>query len=241
MSDGFTSFVTEDGFICIEQRGVRCFLFIGEKEALLVDCAFEGDLKSYCETLTDKPIRVVITHADGDHTGGAEGFDRLYMHPAEFDRYYEKNSVSAAVPAAAVWENSVIDLGKWQFEVVLIPGHTPGGIALLEREKRFLIGGDTIQSGAIFMAMDGRNMPAFLASMEKLQQMRGTFDKIYASHNNLIESPDVINDLESFARDVLAGNLPEPVQPEDSWLPPQVKLFSRGKAHFLLDADRTFS
>ena len=237
MREGFTSYVTEDGFLCIEQGGVRCFLFIGEREALLVDCAFEGDLKTYCETLTDKPIRVVITHADGDHTGGAIGFEKLCMHPAEFSRYYEKNSVSASVPASALWENTVIDLGNWRFEVVLIPGHTPGGIALLEREKRFLIGGDTIQSGAVFMFGEGRNMPAFLSSMEKMQQLRGSFDKIYASHHNLIESPDVIDDLESFARDVLAGNLPEPAPTEDSWLPPQVKLFSRGKAHFLMSAD----
>ena len=237
MNEEFTSFVTEDGFLCIDQRGVRCFLFVGEEKALLVDCAFEGDLKSYCETLTDKPIQVVITHADGDHTGCAGGFDKVYMHPAEFARYYEKNSAAASTPAEALWEGDVIDLGGWRFEVVLIPGHTPGGIALLEREKRFLIGGDTIQSGAIFMFGDGRNMPAFLASMEKLQKMRGDFDKIYASHHNLIEKPEVIDDLESFARDVLAGNLPEPSPVEDSWLPPQVKVFSKGNAHFLMAGD----
>ena len=228
----FTSYKTEDGFTCIEQQGVRSFLFEGADRALLVDCCFGGDLKSYCETLTDKPIQVVITHADGDHTGGAKGFDRLWMHPAEFARYYEKNNVLAV--AEPLWENTVIDLGSWCFEVVLIPGHTPGGIALLEREKRFLIGGDTLQSGGIFMFGDGRNMPAFLASMKKLQTLRGAFDRIYASHNNLIEKPEIIDSLEDFAGDVLAGNLPEPEAAEGGFLPPNVKIYSKGDAHFLL-------
>lgn len=235
MEELFHSYRTEDGFICIEQRGVRCFLFEGTRKALLVDCAFEGDLKAYCETLTDKPVQVVITHADGDHTGGAGSFDRVYMHPAEFARYYEKNNALAR--AEALWEGDTINLGNWRFEVVLIPGHTPGGIALLERDRRFLIGGDTIQSAPIYMFGDGRNMPAFLASMQKLQKMRNAFDKVYASHHNLVEDPAIIDDLESFAREVLEGDLPAPETVQGHWPADlNVKLYSRGNAHFLMTA-----
>ena len=64
----YNVFQTDDGFWCIEQTFVRSFLFVGEREALLVDCLLDGDLKARCENITDKPIRVVITHADGDHT-----------------------------------------------------------------------------------------------------------------------------------------------------------------------------
>ena len=84
----YNVFQTEDGFWCVEQSFVRSFLFVGEQEALLVDCLLDGDLKALCERITDKPVRVVITHADGDHTGCAGQFDTIYMHPTEFDRYY---------------------------------------------------------------------------------------------------------------------------------------------------------
>ncbi len=228
----FSTSLTEDGFWCIEQMGVRSFLFVGDSEALLVDCCFGGDLRSVCEGITDKPIRVVITHADGDHTGCARQFEKIYMHPAEFDRYYLKNNHDA--PAAPLWEGDVIDIGTFRFEVILIPGHTPGSIVLLEREKRFVIGGDSIASGPIFMFGDGRNVPAFLASMEKLKNLRADFDKVYGSHHRLIEDPAVIDDLASFAADVLAGDLPEPQDDPGGKAPPHVRLYCRGNAGFLL-------
>ncbi len=59
-----------------------------------------------------------------------------------------------------LWEGTVIDLGFWKFEVILTPGHTPGSIMLLDREKRLLISGDTIQAGDIYMFGPGRNLPA---------------------------------------------------------------------------------
>ena len=57
----------DEKFWAIEQNGVRCYLFEGEDMALLVDAGFGGDLKTVCEKLTDKPIQLLITHADGDH------------------------------------------------------------------------------------------------------------------------------------------------------------------------------
>ena len=228
----FNIYLTDDGFWCIEQMGVRSFLFVGDDEALLVDCVFDGDLRAECEKLTDKPIRVTITHADGDHTGCARQFDKVYMHPAEFDRYYLKNNHDT--PAAPLWEGDIIDIGTFRFEVILIPGHTPGSVVFLEREKRFLIGGDSIASGPIFMFGEGRNVPAFLASMEKMKGLRYAFDKVYGSHHSLIEDPAVIEDLASFAEDVIAGDLPEPRDDPGGHAPPYVKLYSRGNAHFLL-------
>ena len=43
-----------------------------------------GDLKAFCATLTDKPVRrVVLTHADPDHTGCCGQFETVLLHPAE--------------------------------------------------------------------------------------------------------------------------------------------------------------
>lgn len=179
-----------ESFYSIEQDFVRCFLFEGEQEALLIDTGIGGDLRSYVETITKLPIRVILTHADRDHVGAIEQFDTSLMHPCEFDYFMRKNQNTMS--PNPVWEGDIIDIGPFRFEVLLIPGHTPGSIALLEREKRFLIGGDSIQTGTIFMFGEGRNFTAYRASMLKLQKLLGEIDTVYASHGDMAVKPDTI-------------------------------------------------
>ena len=191
-----------EDFYCIDQEYVRCFLVLGEKEGLLVDTGVGGDLRAYVEEITGLPIKVIFTHADGDHVGAAEQFEKRLMHPSEFDYYRRKNT--DPLPMEPVWEGDILDLGSYRFEVILIPGHTPGSIALLEREKRFLIGGDSIQTGGnIFMFGEGRNFEAFRASMRKLEGLIGDFDKIYSSHHDLIVKPEAIKKLYTGAGKVM--------------------------------------
>lgn len=203
MSDYRTIQIDRD-FYCIEQDFVRCFLLVGEKEALLVDTGFGGsDLQGYIKGITDLPVRVIFTHADGDHVGCAGLFENRFMHPCEYDYYYNNNKNT--VPVTPVWEGEIIDIGSYRFEVILIPGHTPGSIALLEREKRFLIGGDSIQTGRIFMFGHGRNFSAFRDSMKKMEQRSIEFDRIYASHHEMCVSPDTIRRLYIGAVKVMQG------------------------------------
>jgi glyoxylase-like metal-dependent hydrolase (beta-lactamase superfamily II) len=106
-----------------------------------------------------------------------------------------------------IWEGDIIDLGSYRFEFLLVPGHTPGSIALLEKEKRFLIGGDSVQTGNIFMFGDGRNFNAYRASMRKLQGRLGDFDTVYASHGDLSVKPDMIYTLYEVAGRVMNNEI----------------------------------
>lgn len=188
----YTTNKIRQGFYSIEQGFVRSFLIEGDKEALLIDTGVgDGNLKEYVEEITKLPVTVIFTHADGDHVGAAGKFERRFMHPCEFDYYKSKNEKT--VPMEPIWEGDVIDLGSYCFEVILIPGHTPGSIALLEKEKRFLIGGDSIQIGAIFMFGNGRDFDAYRASMRKLQGRLEEFDTVYASHNALSMEANTVN------------------------------------------------
>lgn len=182
------------GFYSIEQDFVRSFLIEGDKEALLIDTGVGGgNLKEYVEEITKLPITVIFTHSDGDHVGDAGQFERRFMHPSEFDYYKSKKSNS--VTMEPIWEGDIIDLGCYRFEVILLPGHTPGSIALLEKEKRFLIGGDSIQTGKIFMFGNGRNFDAYHASMKKLQGRLKDFDIVYASHGAVYVEADTVNQI----------------------------------------------
>ena len=202
--------IRED-FYCIEQGFVRSFLFVGDKEALLVDTGVGGSLKEFVEGITKLPITVIFTHADNDHTGSAEQFERCFMHPSEFDYYKSKKEKSILIEP--IWEGDIIELGTYSFEVILIPGHTPGSIALLEKEKRFLIGGDSIQIGSIFMFGSGRNFHAYRASMKKMQGRLSEFDTVYASHNVLSMDANTINILYEAAGKVIENKVKgEPVE-----------------------------
>ena len=220
-----------DGFYSFFQRGVRAFLVEGSEKALLVDTCYEGELRKLCESLTDKPITVVITHSDPDHVGCVSQFDEFYMHPAEYSRYVDKYGELKNV--RPVWEGDIFDLGVTKYEVVLLPGHTPGSIALFERDKRHIIGGDSVQAHPIYMFNSGRELLSFAASMDKLISMESEFDFVYSSHGQLEVPTNVIHELRAFALEAYAGDLPEAKEPEQA-VPDDVKLFIKGSAQLLL-------
>ena len=213
----------------IDEGGVRCFLCVGSEKAMLIDSGYgKGDLKPFVETLTDKPIFLVNTHADGDHTGCNSSFGAAHMHPCEFD-YYNLKKPDHGVKLKPLWEGDVIDLGGAKYEVILIPGHTPGSIALLDRKNRLLFGGDSLQKGPIFMFGPGRNLHAYIASMEKLLAMSAGFDKIIPSHNRQDICTDVIPLLINGAKKLLAGEL----EAEEPGRPLPCKLYKFGETAFL--------
>ena len=184
--------ITENFYVIELDEEIRSFVFLGDKDALLVDSGTGvGNLKEIIEEITALPITALFTHAHGDHVGAAKYFDKRLMHPSEFDYYASESNETVSMDP--IWEGDVIDLGTYRFEVVLLPGHSPGSIALIEKEKRFLIGGDSVQSGGpIIMLGSVRSFEAFQASMEKLSGKMDEFDTIYASHNDLIVQPETI-------------------------------------------------
>ena len=70
------------------------------------------------------------------------------MNPAELVNYPLAKKASDIIP---VRDGNSIDLGGRRLEVIEIPGHTPGSIAILDVERRILFSGDTVQDGSIFL------------------------------------------------------------------------------------------
>ncbi|MDR1687106.1 MAG: MBL fold metallo-hydrolase [Clostridiales bacterium] len=211
-----------------EENGVRSFLFEGENAALLVDTGYgSGNIKEAAEGLTKLPIQLVITHADGDHISGNKYFEKARMHPAEFDRFH--NGAGKGLTAEALWENEIIDLGGRKFEVILIPGHTPGSIALLDRKNRILVAGDSIQAGMIFMAGGGRNIDAYIFSMKKIAAMADLFDTVYPSHGPFPVNADIMPALITGAQNLKDGKLKGEAPPFET----NAKVYDAGAAKFL--------
>ncbi|MCM1027520.1 MAG: MBL fold metallo-hydrolase [Roseburia sp.] len=204
-----------DHFWILEEEGVRSFLFEGEERAMLVDTGFGTlPIRELAAGLTDLPVFLVNTHTDKDHTGCNRDFRPVYLHPAEMDHY--RNALPEGCRMEDVqplWEGDILDLGRWRFEVILTPGHTPGSIMLLETEKRMLISGDSIQDGNIFLFGAGRNIHAFQSSLRKIEAMADRIDSIWPSHGSCPVKADIIPGILQGTQDLLAGKLEEQEPP----------------------------
>lgn len=197
----------EPKFWSIEENGVRCFLVEGEREAMLVDTGFgTGDLKAFVQTLTSLPVFVVNTHADRDHIGCNGQFSPAWMHPADFDRC-ARSPQGKDLPLRPLWEDQVLELGQRRFEVILIPGHTPGSIVLWDEAHKTLISGDSVQAGNIYLFGPGRNLPALITSLEKLIARCTDIQTIFPSHGPLPLPGSTLPTLLQDARDLQSGKL----------------------------------
>lgn len=215
----------------VDDNNVRFFILAGTKEALVIDSGMTiKNIKAIVSEVTDLPVKLINTHADIDHVGANDEFDIFYMHPSEASNYY--NSHKKAGDFIPVSDGQIIDLGDRTLEIVLIPGHTPGSIGILDVNNKMIFTGDPVQDGMIFMFGVQREIHAYLKSLEKLDSMKDRFDNIYPSHGSLPVKPDIINKLYDAASGILAGKYE---YNEIDMFGNKVKKYDTGVASFLME------
>ena len=200
----------DEGTWALDEGMVRSYLLAGKERAILIDTGNgAGDLGALVRSLTDKPVMLINTHADPDHTGCNDQFGTPYLHPSEFAYFEEQNPGRDHL---AVLDNSRIYLGDRWVEILLIPGHTCGSIALLDEERRYLFSGDMVSESPIFMFGAQRSMTAYYSSLCRLQRQAEYFDKIYPSHGPMPLEPEIISRLIECFEAVVGGKV-EPEAP----------------------------
>jgi len=185
-----------------EEEGVRSFLVLGREKALVIDTGYgEVDYLSLIRSrITTLPLLLVNTHSDGDHTGGNAQFEGLprYAHPDEFSTL----PGGGYLPAE---DGFIFDLGGVRLEVVHLPGHTPGSIALLDRAQGILFSGDMAGEGTIWMFGPGRDLETFIRSQDRLAALSDV-RQVYCCHGPLPVDPrGLFGDLKALARAALDG------------------------------------
>lgn len=221
----------------IEEEGVRFFLLAGTKEALIVDSGMMvKNAKEIAQGLTDLPLKLLNTHADRDHIAGNEAFETFYMHPSEYTNYHKTQKRSGTMDP--IWDGDVIDLGNRPLEVITMPGHTPGSIALLDRNKRVLISGDPIQqNGRIYMFGPQRDLLAYYQSLKKILKYIDQFDMIYPSHATFPLSNEVLPNLIEGVGRLLRG---EVKAHKEEFKNITIKVYDIGIDLLLCDEDTNF-
>ena len=187
----------------IEDNGVRFFVLEGTEKALLIDSGMNTpDAREIAEKITKKPLELLNTHGDRDHISGNGAFESFYMCPAEEENYRTKGGKGEI---RAIKEGNIIDLGDRPLEIIEIPGHTPGSIAILDINNRILISGDSVQDWKIFMFGPYRSLEAYIPSMRKLLTYTDRFDDAWPSHGSIPVKGKLIPKLIEHAEAILAG------------------------------------
>lgn len=133
----------------------NCYIFAcaQTKIAAIIDPG--ADSEKILKIITKEkilPKLIINTHGHIDHIGANAKFNLpIYIHrlDADFLKDPDKNlsayatiSFEASSAKILLEEGDKIDVGNLQFKVIHIPGHTPGGIALLY--ENIIFTGDTL-------------------------------------------------------------------------------------------------
>jgi glyoxylase-like metal-dependent hydrolase (beta-lactamase superfamily II) len=199
---------------CGHWEKVHCYLFIGDKQAALIDTGTGiGKIRPIVEQLTSLPVIVITTHVHWDHIGGHREFGEIAVH--EGDRVWLENGLpiplsvmrqmlikhpftrpapsefsleswSPFVGAATlvVEDNHAFNLGGRTLQALHTPGHSPGHLCIWEEEKGYLVTGDLLYEGTLFAFYESTDPVQYAASVARLHDLIG-ITRLLPGHNNL--------------------------------------------------------
>ncbi len=210
-----------------------CYLVEGTDYALLIDSIIGiGNLKAFCETLTDKEIRLVNTHSHSDHIGGNFQFDSCWIHHRDIRSFQSNIGVKKEqllemtrsrapeeyrelitpednffdwVPMKIfpLYDGDVFDLGDREIETVYVGGHTAGSIVLIDHKTRIAYTGDACNGNTLLEFPDSLPVKAYLENLLHLKEHQPEFDMMYGGHE-FFDASLVDEAIETVAR-VVAG------------------------------------
>ena len=210
-----------------------CYLVEGDDYALLIDSILGmGNLKAFCETLTDKPIRLVNTHVHSDHFGGNFFFDHCWLHHKDIGFFQQcigikKEQVVEMAKQMALpeykdliepddnfadwnpirvfplYDGDVFDLGGREIEVVEVGGHTAGSIVLIDHKTRIAYSGDACNGNTLLEFDNSLPVISYLRALLHLKDHQAEFDMMYGGHE--IFDPSIVDEAVETVAKVLAG------------------------------------
>ena len=78
-------------------------------------------------------------------------------------------------------QQDVVDLGDRSFEVLHLPGHSPGSIGLWEKATGVLFSGDCVYDGPLLDGLSGSDVTDYVASMKRLRDLPAR--AVHAGHD----------------------------------------------------------
>lgn len=175
----------------------NCYLISTDKAAVVIDPGFKTEITAdFLKANRGKARMILITHAHFDHIGGAEALrdetgveigigelDAPALRDTEFNLSDKFHAHIAPFSADRTFcDGEKFSVGDIDFEVILTPGHTVGGVSYLSGESLF--SGDTLFAGAVGRTdMPGGNLKALKKSLKRLIALPEE-TKVYPGHGD---------------------------------------------------------
>ena len=146
--------------------------------------------------LSDKPVLAVALCSYYDHAGGLYSFENRLCHFLDADAVataadpitahvsddmllalpyvgysIRGHRMTPAPPTRILSEGDMIDLGDRAFEVLHIPGRTPGSIALWEKATGFLFTGETLFHDPLDREFPPADATLYACSLRRLAEL----------------------------------------------------------------------
>lgn len=215
---------------------VKSALVIGVENAILIDTGMGvANIRDLVGTMTDKPVTVVNSHAHWDHVGGNHLFEEIWIHPAEAGElpkgypnarmrgWFGPDSLTGPLPdgidldtleirpsvaTGMLAEGQTFDLGTRTLEVLHCPGHSPGGVVLLDRANGILFSTDVAYAGHLY-AYAGEWLQTYHQSLTRLAGLARELRVVYPSHNQSPISPALLPRMADLLERVIDGRRPD--------------------------------
>lgn len=203
--------------ITCSDGGCSSYLLVGDTEGLVIDTGFTvQDLRAFAESLAGRPVNMVAsTHGHFDHTAGNGWFPKVFMHAkavksgqtpyASLDASHYKTDY----PVETVGDGFIIDLGGREIEVLEVPAHSPGSIALLDKRERILFSGDELAEMIPLMYLNVAPPQPYiethLQNMRKIEKRIDEFSVIWSGHATSPKNADFLYTVIENATRVMNG------------------------------------
>lgn len=208
--------LTDTIYLLDEEHRATGYLVLGTEKAALIDtmCGLD-DLSAIVRSITDLPVIVLNTHGHPDHVGGNIYFGEGYMNPKDYDlarsffddavRSGQRDSTTPCPVFQPLLDGDMIDIGGTQLEVIELPGHTPGGVLLLDRADGTLYTGDSINWHTWMQLDHCLPMHEFLANLEAIAPRLTGVKRILHGHAQGFDGPELIDYHREAVREVVLG------------------------------------
>lgn len=132
----------------------------------------------------------------------------------------------------------IIDLGNKRIEILAAPGHTPDGLALLDREAGHLWTGDTFYEATIWLFFEGTDLDAYEKSIAAFATLAPNLKKVFPAHNTPVADPQRLIELKDAFVQVRSGEK-KGVEQKDSQHPEDTRalIFDFDRFSFLIRKD----
>ena len=213
-----------------ESLGVFCTLIIGDENALLIDTGFGfGELPALVRKVTALPLKVINTHGHIDHMMGNRYFGGAMIHEEDVPLMKQHSSLrtktliylasrknlsgkerkhranffrKSRTPVSLIRDGDVISLGQRDVEIIHTPGHTRGGICLLDSKTGILVSGDSFSSHVWLFLKESAPLPVYRNSIEKVLRRQNEIQGILSSHSLALFRPTLLEKIRRTAENL---------------------------------------